>query len=234
MASIILKNVSLKYPIYNDVSRSLKQSILKPIIGGKIMDKQGSYYVNALENINLKIKHGDRLGISGPNGSGKTSLLRILSNVLNPSEGSVKKEGDLISFIDLHYGLNFEASGIENIKIRCVLLGLNFLEIDEIVKKVIEFSELGKYIYLPVKTYSSGMLMRLSFSILSFIKADIIIMDEWLSVGDANFFEKANNKLKEMIDEASILVIASHSPEFINNLCNKKIVLSDGKINEQN
>jgi len=234
MASIILKNVSLKYPIYNDVSRSLKQSILKPIIGGKIMDKQGSYYVNALENINLKIKHGDRLGISGPNGSGKTSLLRILSNVLNPSEGSVKKEGDLISFIDLHYGLNFEASGIENIKIRCVLLGLNFLEIDEIVKKVIEFSELGKYIYLPVKTYSSGMLMRLSFSILSFIKADIIIMDEWLSVGDANFFEKANNKLKEIIDDASILVIASHSPEFIDNLCNKKITLNEGRIDEKN
>ena len=234
MASIILKNVSLKYPIYNDVSRSLKQSILKPIIGGKIMDKQGRYYVNALENINLKIKHGDRLGISGPNGSGKTSLLRILSNVLNPSEGSVKKEGDLISFIDLHYGLNFEASGIENIKIRCVLLGLNFLEIDEIVKKVIEFSELGKYIYLPVKTYSSGMLMRLSFSILSFIKADIIIMDEWLSVGDANFFEKKNNKLKEIIDDASILVIASHSPEFIDNLCNKKITLNEGRIDEKN
>ena len=234
MASITLKNVSLRYPIYNDVSRSLKQSILKPIIGGKIMDNKGSFYVNALENINLELKHGDRLGISGPNGSGKTSLLRILSNILPPSEGSLKKSGELISFIDLHYGLNFEASGIENIKIRCVLLGLNFSEIDEIVKKVIEFSELGKYIYLPVKTYSSGMLMRLSFSILICIRADIIIMDEWLSVGDANFFEKANNKLKEMIDEASILVIASHSPEFINNLCNKKIVLSDGKINEQN
>jgi len=234
MASITLKNVSLRYPIYNDVSRSLKQSILKPIIGGKIMDNKGSFYVNALENINLELKHGDRLGISGPNGSGKTSLLRILSNILPPSEGSLKKSGELISFIDLHYGLNFEASGIENIKIRCVLLGLNFSEIDEIVKKVIEFSELGKYIYLPIKTYSSGMLMRLSFSILSCIRADIIIMDEWLSVGDANFFEKANNKLTEMIDEASILVIASHSPEFINNLCNKKIVLSDGKINEQN
>ena len=234
MASITLKNVSLRYPIYNDVSRSLKQSILKPIIGGKIMDNKGSFYVNALENINLELKHGDRLGISGPNGSGKTSLLRILSNILPPSEGSLKKSGELISFIDLHYGLNFEASGIENIKIRCVLLGLNFSEIDEIVKKVIEFSELGKYIYLPVKTYSSGMLMRLSFSILSCIRADIIIMDEWLSVGDAKFFEKENNKLKEMIDEASILVIASHSPEFINNLCNKKIVLSDGKINEQN
>ena len=234
MASITLKNVSLRYPIYNDVSRSLKQSILKPIIGGKIMDNKGSFYVNALENINLELNHGDRLGISGPNGSGKTSLLRILSNILPPSEGSVKKSGELISFIDLHYGLNFEASGIENIKIRCILLGLNFSEIDEIIKKVIEFSELGKYIYLPVKTYSSGMLMRLSFSILSCIRADIIIMDEWLSVGDAKFFEKANNKLKEMIDDASILVIASHSPEFINNLCNKKILLCDGKINEQN
>jgi len=234
MASIILKNVSLRYPIYDDVSRSLKQSILKPIIGGNIMDKEGSYYVNALENINLKLKHGDRLGISGPNGSGKTSLLRILSDILPPTEGSLKKSGDLMSFIDLHYGLNFEASGIENIKIRCVLLGLNFLEIDEIIKKVIEFSELGKYIYLPVKTYSSGMLMRLSFSILSFIRADIIVMDEWLSVGDASFFEKANNKLKEIIDDASILVIASHSPDFIDNLCNKKITLIDGKINEKN
>jgi len=234
MASIILKNVSLRYPIYDDVSRSLKQSILKPIIGGNIMDKEGSYYVNALENINLKLKHGDRLGISGPNGSGKTSLLRILSDILPPTEGSLKKSGDLMSFIDLHYGLNFEASGIENIKIRCVLLGLNFLEIDEIIKKVIEFSELGKYIYLPVKTYSSGMLMRLSFSILSFIRADIIVMDEWLSVGDASFFEKANNKLKEIIDDASILVIASHSPDLIDNLCNKKITLNDGKINEKN
>jgi len=110
---------------------------------------------------------------------------------------------------------------------------LNFV-FDEIIKKVIEFSELGKYIYLPVKTYSSGMLMRLSFSILSFIRADIIVMDEWLSVGDASFFEKANNKLKEIIDDASILVIASHSPDLIDNLCNKKITLNDGKINEKN
>lgn len=233
MANIILKNVSLRYPIYNDVSRSLKQSILKPIIGGKIMDNKGSFYVNALENISLQLNHGDRLGISGANGSGKTSLLRILSNILSPSDGILKKNGELISFIDLHYGLNFEASGIENIKIRCVLLGLNFSEIDEIVKKVIEFSELGEYIYLPVKTYSSGMLMRLSFSILSFIKSDIIIMDEWLSVGDSDFLIKANKRLNKMIDDSSILVIASHSDEFLSSVCNKRIRLVEGKIDEK-
>ena len=230
MANIILENVSLRYPIYNDVSRSLKQSILKPIIGGKIMDNKGSFYVNALENISLELNHGDRLGISGPNGSGKTSLLRILSNILSPSDGILKKNGELISFIDLHYGLNFEASGIENIKIRSVLLGLNFSEIDEIVKKVIEFSELGEYIYMPVKTYSSGMILRLVFSILSMIKSDIIIMDEWLSVGDSDFLIKANKRLNKMIDDSSILVIASHSNELLDNICNKRIELVEGKI----
>lgn len=234
MASIILKNISFEYPIYSDVSRSFKQSILKTVIGGKITIEKGNYHVNALKNINLDLKHGDRIGISGLNGSGKTTLLRILSGILSPTKGSIESKGTLISFIDLHYGLNFEATGIENIKIRCVLLGLSFSKIDEIIDLIIDFSELGKYIFMPVKTYSSGMIMRLSFSILSFIKTEIIIMDEWLSVGDVNFVEKANKKINEMIDDASILILASHSSEFLDNLCNKRINLKDGEINEKN
>lgn len=233
MANIILENVSLEYPIYSDVNRSLKHSVLKTIVGGSISKKNGNFNVSALKNINLELKHGDRLGISGLNGSGKTTLLRVLSGILYPTSGNVKIYGEIIPFIDLHYGMNPEASGIENVKIRCILLGLDFNKIDKIIKQVIEFSELDKYIYIPVKTYSSGMIMRLSFSIMAMIKSDIIVMDEWLSVGDANFVEKANNKLKEMIDDASILVIASHSPEFLNTICNKRINLKDGEINEQ-
>ncbi|MDC0541975.1 ATP-binding cassette domain-containing protein [Methylophilaceae bacterium] len=230
MIQIKLKNVSLNFPIYSEVTRSFKKTLVKKIIGGNITQLKEHYHVEALSKINLQLKHGDRLGISGPNGSGKTTLLRVLSGILHPSDGEVKINGVLVPFIDLHYGLNIEASGLENIKMRCILLGMNFKDLDEIIEKIIDFSELGKYIYMPVKTYSSGMIMRLVFSILSMIKSDIIIMDEWLSVGDSDFLIKANKRLNKMIDDSSILVIASHSNELLDNICNKRIELVEGKI----
>tara|TARA_B100001142_G_C14349093_1_gene661392 strand:+ start:14598 stop:15296 length:699 start_codon:yes stop_codon:yes gene_type:complete len=230
MPSIELQNVNLNYPIYSNVTRSLKKHLFDKITGGNITSKDGIFFVEALKNISLKLNKGDRLGIQGNNGSGKTTLLRVLTGVLAPTDGLIKVDGSINAFIDIHYGMNMEATGIENIKIRCIFLGIPYKSLDSKVKEILEFSELGKYAYMPIKTYSSGMLMRLSFSITCSIPSDIILLDEWLSVGDENFREKANKKLHEMITSSSIFIISTHEKSLIDNLCNKKIELSHGEI----
>mgnify|MGYP001162162307 FL=1 len=232
MPSIQLQNINLNYPIYSNVTRSLKKHLFDKITGGNITSKDGVFFVEALKNISLKLNKGDRLGIIGNNGSGKTTLLRVLTGVLVPTNGSIEVDGSINAFIDVHYGMNMEATGIENIKIRCIFLGISFKYLDSKVEEILEFSELGKYAYMPIKTYSSGMLMRLSFSIMCSIQSDIVLLDEWLSVGDDSFREKANKKLHEMIASSSIFIISTHDKPLIDNLCNKKIELSHGEIVE--
>jgi len=230
MAYINLSNIYLDYPIYSDVSKSLKNAVLDKITGGNIINIKGAYYVESLKDITLKIRDGDRIGVMGPNGSGKTSLLRLLGGILSPSKGSMVLRGSVNSFIDIHYGMNLEATGIENIKMRSILLGAKVKNLDSIVESIKEFSELGKYLYMPVKTFSSGMIMRLSFSIMTSINTDIIIMDEWLSVGDQYFKEKADARMQEMIKTSSILIFASHDESLIEKWCNKKIKLLHGSL----
>ena len=232
MASIKLENLHLSYPIYSNVTRSLKKQFFKTLIGGEIVSKDGLYYVDALRDINLNLVKGDRLGISGSNGSGKTTLLRVLAGVLTPSKGTIATVGSINAFIDIHYGMNMEATGIENIKIRCIFLGIAYKDLNTKTDEILEFSELGEYAFMSIKTYSSGMLMRLSFSIMCSISSDIILLDEWLSVGDEEFKVKANKKLHVLISSSSIFVISTHDPILIDGLCNKKIVLDHGVLIE--
>lgn len=230
MHKIEISNLYLNYPIYSNVSRSLKKHVMNRVVGADIGHNNGVYFVEALKNINLSIKDGDRLGLYGQNGSGKTTLLRVLAGLLTPTHGDVNICGSVNSFIDIHFGMNLEATGYENIKMRSVINGIPLKRINSIIEDIINFSELGNYIHLPVKTYSSGMIMRLSFSIMASIKKDIIIMDEWLSVGDDIFKKKANSKLDELISNSSIFVLASHDQNLINTMCNKQLHLEHGKI----
>ena len=165
MASIKLENLHLSYPIYSNVTRSLKKQFFKTLIGGEIVSKDGLYYVDALRDINLNLVKGDRLGISGSNGSGKTTLLRVLAGVLTPSKGRIETVGSINAFIDIHYGMNMEATGIENIKIRCIFLGIAYKDLNTKTDEILEFSELGEYAFMAIKTYSSGMRSRLSFGL---------------------------------------------------------------------
>jgi lipopolysaccharide transport system ATP-binding protein len=230
-AHIIAKNIDVEFPIFNSSHRSLKNSVLNITTGGRIArDTKNHFLVRALDNINLDIKAGDRIGLFGHNGSGKTTLLRVLSGVYAPVSGSLSVTGKVISLLDLVLGMDNEATGYENIRIRGLIMGLYPATIDALTDDIAEFAGLGDYLYMPMRTYSSGMMVRLSFAISTAIHADIILMDEWLSVGDAEFQEKAAERLKNMVNQASILVLASHSMQLLDKTCNKIIHMEHGSI----
>ena len=231
MAHIKLENVGVDFPIFNSSSRSLTNSLVSAATGGRISaDKSGHVTVKALDNINLEIKSGDRLGIVGHNGSGKSTLLRVLAGIYEPTSGSITRVGKIASLIDIGLGINPENTGKENIYLRGQLMGLSNKEIAKKFDDIIEFAELGDFIQLPVRTYSSGMLLRLAFAVSTSITADILIMDEWLSVGDGAFAERAEQRLKNLVDNSEILIIASHSRELIQAACSSALVLQTGQI----
>jgi lipopolysaccharide transport system ATP-binding protein len=231
MAYLTLKNASVVLPIFNSSARSLTNKIVSAATGGVLTAQKGGHLsIEALKNIDLEIVAGDRIGIVGHNGSGKSTLLRLLSGVFEPSSGSIRRSGSISSLVDISLGINGENTGRENIFLRGKLMGLTKKEIDKKIDEIIEFSELGDYINLPVRIYSSGMLLRLAFSVSTSISADILIMDEWLSVGDGAFAERSSQRLKNLVDESEILVIASHTRELLEETCNKIVWLEHGLI----
>jgi len=233
MALISLKNVSVSFPIYGAGSASLKKTLASSVTGGRFGKETGVNVVQALSNINLELRSGDRLGLVGHNGAGKSTLLRALAGVYEPSAGEFVRQGTVASLIDPALGIEPDASGVENIMLRGLVMGLSKRQIDDLTPGICEFSGLGEYVNMPVRTYSTGMLMRLAFSISTSVEADILLMDEWLSVGDADFTAKAEQRMKDVVAKSGILVLASHSPELIAKECNRVIHLEHGRIVEQ-
>ena len=230
MASISLKNVSVNFPIYGAGSASLKKTLASSVTGGRFGKETGVNVVQALSNINLELKSGDRLGLIGHNGAGKSTLLRALAGVYEPSSGEFVREGTVASLIDPSLGIEADATGLENIMLRGLVMGMSRKQLDELTPGICEFSGLGEYVNMPVRTYSTGMMMRLAFSISTSVQADILLMDEWLSVGDAEFTEKAERRMQDVVAKSGILVLASHSPELIARECNRVIHLEHGRI----
>lgn len=231
MAKIILNNLSLDFPIFSWHGRSIKHDVLSYTIGGMIGYKHDRpTSVVALSNINLEINSGDRIAIVGNNGSGKTTLLRTISKIYYPVSGNIKVYGTIHSLIDIMLGVNYEATGRENIHLRGLLLGLSKTLIKQYEDEIIAFSELEEFIDLPIRLYSTGMALRLAFSIAMVIKCDILVMDEWLSVGDADFKSKAQAKLQQIINRTKILVIATHDASLVQRICNRRIQLAHGRI----
>jgi len=226
MASIELKNVTVQFPIYSFHSRSLKNSLVGKITGGEIgRNVSNQVSVTALNNLSIELKAGDRLGVMGPNGAGKSTLLRVIAGIYAPTSGSIKVNGRIASLIDISLGMELEASGYENIRMRGVMMGLSLKQIKSLEKEIADFTELGPYLNMPIRSYSTGMHMRLGFAVSTAVPADILLMDEWLSVGDQAFNAKAEKRLESYIKKSSILVIASHSKETIEKLTNKKLIL---------
>ena len=221
-AYINLKNVDVVIPIFSTESFSLRSRILRR--STKIKEN------HILKNINFKIYGGERVGIYGHNGAGKTSLLRLISGGYHPQNGSAVIEGEMSSMIDIGLGLDHEASGYANIKLKLGLINAKLRNDGELISSIVNFSGLEEVINDPIRTYSSGMLMRLAFSIATGVHSDILVLDEWLSVGDASFSEKSEARMAEIVEKSSILVIASHSMDLLEKLCTRIIIMDHGNI----
>lgn len=233
MASITVSGLSLQFPIYGADAHSLKRTIAARTIGGAIgRNGSGSAVVQALQGINFKLQAGDRLGLVGPNGAGKTTLLRTLAGAYTPDAGRVETQGRITALLDVGVGMDPFASGYENIYMRGMLAGYSRSEIKSRLDEIVAFSGLGEFVAMPLKAYSAGMQARLAFAAATAFDADILLMDEWIAAGDADFREAAHKRLIEMVDNANILVLATHDESIINTFCNKVLHLKGGRVVE--
>ena len=226
---IELHNVSIEIPIF-DAAKSFRKSLINRL-GGEIgHTSEKKICVRALKNISFSLVAGDRVGLIGHNGAGKTTLLRLLANIYKPSRGNYVCRGKITSLFNANLGMDIDDTGLQNIRTMGTFLGMNKREIIQKRDDIIAFSELGDFIHLPVRTYSAGMVTRLSFALATAIEPDILLMDEGIGAGDASFFDKAEKRLNNFYKKIRVLVVASHSDELIQQLCNKAILLEKGAI----
>jgi homopolymeric O-antigen transport system ATP-binding protein len=231
MAQIDLRSVFVEFPIFNFNSRSLKKQFLRLATGGSIVKNANEHVmVKALNDITISFRHGERIGLIGHNGSGKSTLLRLLAKVYEPSHGDIKIEGNISPMLDFFAGMEAEFTGYDNIYTRGLILGLSRREIEKQMQEIADFTGLGDYLAMPVRTYSSGMKIRLSFAISTSINPEILLLDEILGAGDSDFMQKARQKMFSLVDQSSIVVMASHADELIKEFCNKALLMENGQV----
>ncbi len=224
-----LTGVTLDYTIYSVRAQSLRNLAMNMAVGGKLYRNQGDVTVmRAVSNIHIDAEEGDRIALVGHNGSGKTTLLRVIAGIYAPTQGVVDVKGSMTSMLALGAGMDLDATGLQNIKKMGAMRMIPKKVIEQRIDAIAEFSELGHFLQLPVKTYSSGMVMRLMFSVATEFDADILVMDEWLSAGDASFVAKATERMETFVNRAKILIIGTHSFGLVKRVCNKVLVLENG------
>jgi len=236
MAKLELRNLDLIYPMVGtdkkfirrrveaDPTAAHNQSKANPnTVGGVIMgnDQSQKKGIKALDGLNMKLRDGDRLALIGRNGAGKSTLLRVMSGIYKPSGGEIISEGKITGLYNLNLGVNPELSGYDNILIRALMYGYSKEQTKEILPDIVEFADLGEFLSLPIKIYSSGMRMRLLFAVATALSPDILLLDEWISAGDQDFREKADKRMKAYLNKIKILVLASHNANRLKQLCNK-------------
>ena len=232
MSRIELKQVSIDFPIYGVDTRSLKNNLLRCVsTGGRFSQAQNQIIeVRALDNVSLVLEKGDRLGLIGHNGAGKSTLLRVLASIYPPTQGTVQIQGKVSALLDIMLGMEPDATGYDNIVLRGLLQSLNYQQIYALRDEIAEFTELGDYISMPVRTYSAGMKLRLAFAIATCIVPEILIIDEVINAGDESFIRKAEKRIHQFVNSAEIVVIASHSLNILKDLCNKVLWLEHGAV----
>ncbi len=231
MTYIELQSVGVDFPLYGGGSRLLTKRLMHLGTGGRIgRDSSDRVCVQALRDVSLSFRHGDRVGLIGHNGAGKTTLLRVLAGVYEPSHGIVRCEGQVVALFDPALGMDMEATGYENIALRGMILGLSPKEIREHADAIADFTELGDYLAMPVRTYSSGMMLRLAFAVSTSVSPDILLMDEWIVAGDSQFMDKAHARMEGFVNRSSILVLASHSLDLMCRWCDKAVLLDEGSV----
>jgi ABC-type polysaccharide/polyol phosphate transport system ATPase subunit len=231
MVSVQLANVSVYFPVFDTSARSLKKRVIALSTGGRIgHDRTDHVVVQALDGVDLSLKRGDRLALLGRNGAGKSTLLRVIAGIYEPTRGRLVVRGRVAALLGGNPGMDPDSTGRENIVLHGLYLGLSKTEIKRQTEGIIEFTELGSFIDLPLRTYSTGMRARLSFGIATAVIPEILLLDEGIGAGDATFIENANRRLNEFVDRAGILVLASHSEALVRQFCNKYVLLERGKV----
>lgn len=238
MTSLLVEKLSLSFPIYHADSRNLRrwlgervQNARKNVTGGVLSeDERHRLSVKVLKNISFSVQSGERLGLIGRNGAGKTSLMRAIAGIYAPLSGQITIEGRFSALLDAQLGMNPELTGAENIRLRCLFAGYSRQEYRAVLEDVGCFAELGSFIDLPVKTYSSGMTLRLAFGLASAITPQILLMDEWMMAGDARFMERARIRLERLVNTSEIMVLSSHVEDVLRQWCTRIIWLEDGEI----
>jgi len=230
-ASLSLQDISVEFPIYSGNSRSLKKVLFNTTTQGNLArDARDRISVLALRDINLDLAHGDRLAIIGVNGAGKSTLLKVLAGIYTPTGGRMMASGRVSALLTASVGLNMDATGRENIITRGMYMDIHPSDMRGRVDEIADFTELGYHIDMPVRTYSSGMMVRLCFAVATSLRAEILLMDEWLGAGDAGFLAKARQRMEDFVSATSILVLASHSMPLLQEWCNRAILLDQGRI----
>jgi len=232
-ASISCRDLTIRFPVYGADAKSMKKALARAVsVGGALGRHAGVTDVTALSHVNLELNAGDRLGLIGHNGSGKTTLLRALSGAYEPDEGAIEVNGRIASLLDLSMGIDPSATGYENIRLRCRIGGLSSKDIDARIEGIAEFTGLGPFLSMPVKTYSAGMQGRLAFAAATAVECDVLLMDEWIAVGDSDFQKIAHKRLLKLVERAGILVLATHEAPLLKLYCNKVMKLEGGIASE--
>lgn len=232
MASIHLDHVSVDIPIFDAGSRSLRNNVLAAATGGQIKPRSGSnkVIIRAVDDVSLTFPHGARVGLIGHNGAGKSTLLRVLAGIYEPTGGTITVEGEVAAIFDIWSGMDTDASGWENIILRGILLGFSRREIEARSEEIGQFTGLGDFLNMPLRTYSAGMAARLAFSITTSIRSEILLMDEGVGTSDMAFMTQAQTRTEAFIGEAGLLVMASHSTELLQYWCNIGVWMEHGRV----
>jgi lipopolysaccharide transport system ATP-binding protein len=230
MAHIRIENVSVDFPLFHGSARSLKKTVFAAASGRLGEDKRHRRVVQALRDVDIELISGDRLGLVGTNGAGKTTLLRTIAGIYEPVAGRIHVEGSLNALLDPQLGMNMDLTGRENIMLRGLYNGFSKPDILVLEEDVQEFAELGEFLDLPVRFYSSGMVIRLGFALATAIRPQVLLMDEWFMAGDANFIAKARARLENVVRGAEILVLSSHLASAVLEWCTRVIWMDHGRV----
>ena len=230
--SIVTKDACVDFPIFDARSRSLKKTVIG-VVGGNIASEQKVPIIEALRGITLELKRGDRVGLVGHNGAGKSTLLRLMSGIYEPTRGTAEIHGRVAPVFDLGVGMDPEISGRENIIVRGLFLGMTRQQMEERVDDIAEFTELGDFLSLPLRTYSTGMRIRLALGVVTSIDPEILLLDEGIGAVDAAFLERARGRLADLVARSGMLVFASHSEDLLRQLCDTAVWLEHGQVRAQ-
>jgi ABC-type polysaccharide/polyol phosphate transport system ATPase subunit len=233
MAELTFQHVTVQYPIYNARSQSLRNQLVRISTGGKLSAEAGSIFtVTALSDASFSLQNGDAIGLIGHNGAGKTTLLRTMAGIYTPISGNIIRKGRVSTIIEIGAGMDTELSGYENIFRMGLLLGSSYKEVEAMIPDIEAFTELGNFLRMPMRIYSSGMTMRLMFAVATAIRPEILLIDEMFGTGDAEFQEKATMRMRQLIANAKIFVFASHNHQLLKQYCKRVFKLEHGILKE--